>query len=790
MAKFSLNDPLLFIGQEYSSGIMHDGSVDRILDIEVDGGADHFSVMTEGTEWVLVGTGFGEGDVGIEQGARLYIEYVDVHGRRLNALETMTVYPVGDETSMPRIRYVENIATRIGERADIVLHCDNLDLVPNVEVFVGEGDGCRKVDAVISGDTVSFSLDQGVIDLDECGVYPVAIGFGECSRKVTYSEKAIIRYRFDSSDIPGGTSVLGGEGSCIFPSDMSLYAPTDADAGNVGAGTMAGGMIYVKSGMQDCDCSEIRKYDVRLKHVGILARRAGEQLLDGVQLREGDIVWLDGQNDGTDGLWQVSQGDWYGLGSTFDPEHEFNPCTDDEVALPVDCHVLVDFGARVTDKVDFVCAQDVPVKHGSQRVCGHVAKPGDVLLLTGQADDRDGIWQVTCSDWVYLGPAGDAVGNVVDMSSAIIVQDDIDFCKCGGIFHIDYYYLNASCYLNHVRRTVKVLCGGASIAPNVDRQFAISDYRIRTGVESSLVDVGGTPGDPVREDCLDGVPAVVDGGMTVKEYRRCGDSYGIGPNCRPVCDCERFYTVISGDRPYIEDGFSIVFWQRGAGGWHLFAYNGEGSLNSGMSYDVYHLHVNGRAEVDDVDVNAEVSYYERGADGIRREIVTRDAWFVEHGGVLADNFGLVDDRWEFVTSYGYTHVLSADTLYQKWRPGCTTVFLAHKAYYDGQVMRLTCEEMADLESVNSETVMADEDRVPLEGEDGALIVDELSVEDLFGMEHVYGFRYYPRKMGIAEFVRLYNSFEPSCVHSGNLVKVLGTDDSEVILSDENAAFRP
>ena len=55
---------------------------------------------------------------------------------------------------------------------------------------------------------------------------------------------------------------------------------------------------------------------------------------------------------------------------------------------------------------------------------------------------------------------------ITSRKTQIIVQNDIDFCECGGVFHIDYFFLTPSCYLHHLQRTVKVRCADASIAPN------------------------------------------------------------------------------------------------------------------------------------------------------------------------------------------------------------------------------------------------------------------------------------------------------------------------------------
>lgn len=780
--------------------------VKEIMYAALDDDTDDFALTNEYGTYVLSTSLSDIAEKMVSYDISIYIEYTGVDGFTHNTLVHFTVYGFSSYSDMPYIKYIENLASRIDDSAEVILHCANID--DRLSVFLTSGTDCYCVPSNelvfdLDAQTISFVIVPGMLAQDDnhdaCGVYGINLGYGDCDSNEMLpnspdSNLAIIRYKYDSSnDVKTTTSTVGTEGHCWFASNLVLTGDNN-DSGNPTETSSAtdgyGKTMYVRPGANGCDCSDIKYYRVRLKYNTRLTHRRGELLLDGVQLKAGDIVWLAAQYDGTEGLWQVDAGDWYGLETLEQPVDvitdvdddgeettSFNPCTGVQVPKKVDCSVFVDLGATVDDKVDYTCDQDVPVKYGSQTVCKYTVHPGDIIALTNQ-HDRDGLWQVTCTDWVYLGAISGLNGTSIDVTDSIIYQNDIDFCKCGGIFHIDYYYLNTSCYLNHARRTVKILCNNASIAPNSERQFNLTDYRISTGEDESLVGNSGrfTVGDPVRETCEEEtVNYDYQYGTETDEHTgECEGVYIKSPACGYICDCPKYYTVSpenfvsSNNLP----GFTVLFWQYGTGGWHLFAYIGEGKLDTGMNYYVYHLHTIGTATVDKVDVNEETSYYDI-VDGERVLVSTKDAWFVEHGGVLADGFGLVDDSWEFAeydaegerVPNSYTHILSENNLYQSWSVKCTTVFLAHRTYDpvdDPETpysMRTTCADMLDL--VKADTVAS----------------------KLYGMEHVYGFRYYGTPMAKEDFVKIYNSYSPACVHTTEVIDVISTDDDVPIDDD-------
>lgn len=779
---------------------------------------DDFTVYLDAGSFV-VGTSITElPSTSTKYELALYIEYVDIDGRTQNTIEKFFVYGFQSSSDMPFIKYIDNLATKVDDAAEITLHCGNLntDLSVFLRINTGTETKCYKIPDNelifdLDAQTISFVVVPGMFGVDSegqdaCGVYDINLGYGECEEgghtppfeNSPEANLGLIRYKYDSSNAaPASTSDYTGEGVCWFASDMTLNSDSN-DAGNPTDSSSAtegyGKTMYVRTGTKPgCKCADIKLYRVRLKYNTRLEHRKGELMLDGVQLRGGDIVWLAAQFDGTEGLWVVDAGDWYGL-ETLETEvdvivetdvngeetYSFNPCTGVQVPKKVDCTVFIDLGAKVNDKVKYNCSSDVPRKYGSQTICGkYKVKPGDIIALSNQSDGQDGIWQVTCTEWIFLGKFDGANGTNLDTSSQIITQNNIDFCQCGGIFHIDYYYLNSSCYLNHIRRDVKILCAGASIAPNASRQFTLTDYRISTGEDDSLVGNSSrfTVGDPVRENCIEEVTNYdYKYRMTSTEHLgQCTGQYVKSPACVYICDCPRFYNVEMTDdysNSQASSGFTILFWQRGLGGWHLYAYIGEGKFNTGMNYYVYHLHTIGQASVEKVDVNEETAWYEI-VDGERVLKRTKDAWFVEHGGVLADGFGLVDDSWEFneIDEYGdripnqFTHILSENNLYQNWAIKCTTTFLAHRTYDPEEdpetefSMRKTCADMADPEKA------------------------DYVASKLFGMEHVFGFKFYNTVMSKDDFVKMYNSFDSSCINSSKVVTGIATDDLDLIGTD-------
>ena len=720
----------------------------------------------------------------------IYVEFIETSGQHRNAMAKFRIFGITETSCLPEIQYIENLATRVGSSTEVVLHCHNLTYsnTDGLSVFlISESSYIRikpediyydmkgdDMTACSSADqTASFVLQPSIFggDDERCGTYEIRFGYGDnladatlLPNSVTTRNLALVRYKYDGTE-ENGNDISGytGEGKCWSASPISLVSPVmdDGNAGvQAGAGESVGDEIYVKVGSYDCPCTEIKYYYVKLVYNRRLEYRRGEMVLDGVHLRTGDIVWLSAQNDGTDGLWEVSTGDWQGLGTPVNGDGH-NPCFSINPPLPVNCAVFIDPGVRVTENVQAVCAETV-VKNGTQDICGMTVQPGDIVALTNQQDGGDGLWRVLCGDWEFLGSDYDIDGKTVDLSRAVIVQNNIDFCKCGGIFHIDYYYLNASCVLNHARRTVKIMCEGASIVPNTSKQVIVTDYRISDGVNAELVrNTGSAAGEPEPEDCM-----LVDENfdhrysLKTQETRKdCTYEDGVlSPDCREYCDCGRYYTVSMGadySTSSDSDGFTVLFWQRRNSKWHLYAYVASGNYQTGMDYYVMHLCTEGVAVSENIDYNREVVTMRRDALGnIVRDAsggpettMTHDAWFVPHPvfdevssgddagtredkerkndaiaasafDLIADGFGLVDDAWEFVLRDGYgekipghyTKALGPDNLYDMWRITPNTKFLC-----------------------------------------------TIGDEGIEGMRGVWGFRYYKSVIPASEFVRVYNS---------------------------------
>lgn len=788
------------------------GEVKDILNVAYDSDDDdNFAIVREDVGWVLYTLVSEASTESVEYDVPLLFEYVDADGNEAVVSETFRIYGVSESRlHTPYIKYIENLATRVGTTELVTVHGAYFD--ESMKVFLTAGEFCMAIpadelefthgNADGTDDSVSFVMkpEYGMSDAsgELCAVYDIGLGVGDCgsmeimTADVEFGGKiGLIRYRYDSASEEAGKIAAAGNApstnaKCFYTSSIRLRYDTTDPSGNGyadgGAGGKYGDTMYVRLGPGQ-DCTRMRYYRVKLKYNRRLGRIRDEQVLDGVRLETGDLVWLAAQMDETEGLWIVQDGPWIGLGTYLSDEESYaedwDPCNSDpQVPLPVDYTVLPDLGATVADEVSGVCSSNVPVKHGSQVVCGRMRVPGDVLVLTNQipsgAGDyygQDGIWEVTCSDWIYRGPAGAVAGNTVDQSGSIIVQTDVDFCKCG-VYHIWYYYLNGGCYLATATRTIKVICSGASIVPG--NNVVITDYSVTKGTDGVLVGAGGagTAGDPVREDCVRD-PGVTDGPSGTYDAQNAvgavefdsgciGDAPSLrAPNCTYICDCPRHYTV-KFDNEYTSsrsgNGFTILFWQHGSDGWHLYAYIGTGNARVGMNYFVYHLHCDGVATRAKVDVNEDIEYRIKDRFGVYTTERTRDAWFVEHGGVLADGFGIVDDSWNFseLDENGdrvmrYKHVLDADTLYQPWSLSCTSVLLATREYGEGEdasCLRTRCADMVN----------------PLK--------TGICERYISGMEHIFGFRYYRTVLPIDTFCDIYNDY--TCV-IGDTWNALSTD---------------
>lgn len=689
----------------------------------------------------------------------VYIEYVNEYGDRDNWKGTFTVYGKGANVKKPTVQYINNIATKVGttEYVTIYGHDFNDDLV----VFLDRPDGTC---VSLSGkdlyrtygkdgdyDTISFIFGKPFVALDStcseiCGTYAVNLGYGECGANSIEAGSSdfttawdnnlyLIRYRFDSTNkelseqTPGG-SMTTVDPKCFYSTDIELVKDDyDSDSKSPSGGGVTsslGSNIYfrIKPGT---DCTKLAYYRVKLKYSRNLPKRAGELTLDGVVLSEGDLVWLDKQFDGGNGLWIVQSGEWIGLKSYLDGQsgydEYYNPCQHPEQEpLPVDSNIIADLGVHVKDKVTVTCDSDVPAekRYGTQKICNTIVRPGDTVLLTNQSDGANGLWEVTCAEWIQRSDNVPAhSGTSISGDDFVVVQNDIDFCTCQhngkNIFHIWYYYLNGACYLARASRTVKITCGlKGRLFPS--QGVDVTDYKITAEANSDLVtDSHRTAGDPVKETCMEEVENYdADHRVDIKDNRYgCGTEVIVAPNGMKICRCEHVYNIDKATAFSSRDrnGFSIVFWQydEEKERWHLYAYIGAGRYDLGMNYYVYHICTNGIAGEEDVDENVEVGLL--GEDGRPLDETTHDAWFVNHGGKLAEGFGMFDDTWNFklvdkdTDEVSYSHVLNEKTLYSMWSIKCTTTMCGTRVYRDGSILRTTCEDMADVEKTSS--VMVD-----------------------------------------------------------------------------------
>lgn len=731
----------------------------------------------------------------------VYIEYVDEYGDRDNWKGTFAVYGKGADVKKPAVQYIDNIATKVGttEYVTIYGHDFNDDLV----VFLDRPDGTC---VSLSGkdlyraygkdggyDTISFIFGKPFVALDStcseiCGTYAVNLGYGECGANSIEAGSAdfttawvnnlyLIRYRFDSTNkelseqTPGG-AMTTVDPKCFYSTEIELVKDDyDSDSKSPSGGGVTsslGSNIYFRI-KPDTDCSKLAYYRVKLKYSRNLPKRAGELTLEGVALSEGDLVWLDKQFDGGNGLWIVQGGEWIGLKSYLDGQsgydEYYDPCQrPEQEPLPVDSNIIADLGVHVKDKVTVTCDSDVPAekRYGTQKICNTIVRPGDTVLLTNQSDGANGLWEVTCAEWIQRSENVPAHGGTsISGDDFVVVQNDIDFCTCQhngkNIFHIWYYYLNGACYLARASRTVKITCGlKGSLFPS--QGVDVTDYRITAEANSDLVtDSHRTAGDPVRETCMEEVENYdADHRVDIKDNRYgCGTEVIVAPNGMKICRCEHVYSIdnetafSSRDR----NGFSIVFWQYDEEKelWHLYAYIGAGRYDLGMNYYVYHICTNGIAVEDDVDENTEILPI--GADGLPMKETTHDAWFVNHGGKLAEGFGVFDDTWNFklvdeeTDQVSYSHVLDEKTLYSMWSIKCTTTMCAKRNYRDGSILRNSCAcERKDGKKVDPNCV----------GMDEAEATSHV-MNDVIATPDTWGFKFYNEALSKGRLCNIWNS---------------------------------
>ena len=731
----------------------------------------------------------------------VYIEYVDEYGDRDNWKGTFAVYGKGADVKKPTVQYIDNIATKVGttEYVTIYGHDFNDDLVVFLDrpddtcVSLTGKDLYRAYGKDGGYDTISFIFGKPFVALDStcseiCGTYAVNLGYGECGANSIEAGSAdfttawvnnlyLIRYRFDSTNkelseqTPGG-AMTTVDPKCFYSTDIELVKDDyDSDSKSPSSGGVSGSLgsnIYFRI-KPDTDCSKLAYYRVKLKYSRNLPKRAGELTLDGVALSEGDLVWLDKQFDGGNGLWIVQIGDWIGLKSYLDGQsgydEYYNPCQrPEQEPLPVDSNIIADLGVHVKDKVTVTCDSDVPAekRYGTQKICNTIVRPGDTVLLTNQSDGANGLWEVTCAEWVQRSENVPAhSGASISGDDFVVVQNDIDFCTCQhngkNIFHIWYYYLNGACYLARASRTVKITCGlKGSLFPS--QGVDVTDYRITAEANSDLVtDSHRTAGDPVKETCMEEVENYdADHRVDIKDNRYgCGTEVIVAPNGMKICRCEHVYNIDKETAFSARDrnGFSIVFWQYDASDkrWHLYAYIGAGRYDLGMNYYVYHLCTNGIAGEGDVDENVEVGLL--GEDGRPMDETTHDAWFVTHGGKLAEGFGMFDDTWNFklvdeeTDEVSYSHVLNEKTLYSMWSVKCTTTMCGIRIYRDDSLLRKSCTcELKDGKKVDPNCVGMDEAEATSQ-----VMADVIATPD------TWGFKFYNEALSKGRICNIWNS---------------------------------
>lgn len=789
--------------------ILDETSGIKITDADIDADASEFEMAYMppkddlGESWNVVWKGGTSQSINTVERFEVpvYVEYVNAFGDRDNWKGTFVVYGKSDTVKKPTIQYINNIATKVGSTEYVTIY--GHDFNDDLSVFLDRPDGtCVKLSGTElyrqygtsdGYDAISFIFGKPFVALDStcseiCGTYAVNLGYGECGANSIEAGSAdfttawdnnlyLIRYRFDSTSkelseqTPGG-SMTTVDPKCFYSTDIELvkddYESDSKSPSGGGVTSSLGSSIYfrIKPGT---DCTKLAYYRVKLKYSRNLPKRAGELTLDGVALSEGDLVWLDKQFDGGNGLWIVQSGDWIGLKSYLDGQsgydEYYNPCQrPEQEPLPVDSNIIADLGVHVKDTVTVTCDSDVPAekRYGTQKICNTIVRPGDTVLLTNQSDGANGLWEVTCAEWIQRTENVPAhSGTSISGDDFVVVQNDIDFCTCQhngkNIFHIWYYYLNGACYLARASRTVKITCGlKGSLFPS--QGVDVTDYKITAEANSDLVtDSHRTAGDPVKETCMEEVENYdADHRVDIKDNRYgCGTEVIVAPNGMKICRCEHVYNIDKETAFSTRDrnGFSIVFWQydEEKERWHLYAYIGAGRYDLGMNYYVYHLCTNGIAGEEDVDENAEILPI--GADGLPMKETTHDAWFVNHGGRLAEGFGLFDDTWNFkivdeeTDQVSYSHVLDENTLYSMWSIKCTTTMCAKRNYRDVSILRNSCTcELKDGKKVDPNCV----------GMDEAEATSQV-MNDVIATPDTWGFKFYNEALSKGRLCNIWNS---------------------------------
>lgn len=456
----------------------------------------------------------------------------------------------------------------------------------------------------LENNQIRINLMQGMFPKDErgrevCGKSNIVIsgkGCGETqpSYRVDFP---VIRYVYDGAKYDGKYTTGA---NCIYTSPITLN--TDDDPGNSTTPARNYGKDMYINLRDPQSCCSMRYLSVKVKYNEYLQYKHGELTLNGVKLRENDLVWLTSQftkvvdDDETideNGLWIVRKTDW----------EYYGPVTED---------MFIDLGARVTETVSATIDSNVGRRYGNYWLGNVNLKSGMVVNLQNQEDGQNGLYRITCGEWKYLGKAGPTSGNTIDMSNDIVTYNDIDFCKCG-IYHIWYYYLNGSCVLNTASRTVKVVgkCGGKDGTLVPGKRIRITDYQIKSEVDKGLMP--GSSGDPLIDECVRETESFD------KQYRFDvedvvqGDCIqdAVYPNCNEGALCDHEYAAFSKgeDDKYNSNngtGFSMVFWQATMDDdrvdyWTMYALVGRTAKNP-KEYVAYRLQQVGAATVEMVDV--------------------------------------------------------------------------------------------------------------------------------------------------------------------------------------------
>ena len=608
------------------------------------------------------------------------------------------------------IKYIDNVASKENTSPVITIHGYGFDSTFNVNLVYYDGNvgSCIQIDnneLTITNTSISFTLFNKYLIHDSnnneiCTIYDICVKTALCGTICTGSCAKLIRYKYNSDN----TSQLNY--GCYYANNMNIVYDT-SDSISSGSSGKYGKTMYYKI-TSNIDCNLIKYYYVRLKYNERLSNKYGEILLNNIQLLDGDIVWLSSQYvDDEDGLWVVHAEDWTYISN-------------------VDEYTFIDLGVRVTDTIKLKYDQQIS-KYGIQTINNIVLSIGDLILLTNQTDTLDnGIWRVQCNEWEYVDNTILTDGNTIDLTKNVITVTDLDFCSCG-IYHIWYYYLNGSCYLNTQTRTIKVLTSTANLIPC--NNINISDYYIQAGVDKNLTNYisnGGTNGDPIKESCT-----ITDTSIdslyrlsTENTNINCLDSTIYNPICKLTQECYTYIKLIGSNiLPTTRDynSFSIVFCKYYDNLWRLYAYIATGTYQRGMTYVVYELSTVGSATTD--------------------MITTYDTWFTDtydsNGNYLStstpsNDFTIYDSNWIFVDeNNNITTKLREYTLHQNWAIKPTT-------YIGG----------------------------------------------IDGMFNIYDTRFYKTAITKQDFVDIYNTY--TCITG--FINVLATDDNDYFITDDESSI--